>query len=327
VNVTHRVLLAATVVVVLAAPASAQFASDFPGVPRASISISGSTQSRLAWAFSGYKIPTTTGTSGDSLAGGIRLGIGQSFRVQSGFEIGFDFTLADGLLVQSPSSAATGTTTATTGTNNTYLRGLAGYALRIGAKLRPISSLDPDGNGYELAIGGAFQPQLKALYGAEKLGDSSRVGGQFNSDAVKPSTVFRNNPFTSLSASTIIAAMGSYRSKRLMGDLAIVSETVPDREASAEPSPISTVSGVSIKAGGAFRLTQGIAVGATYWGNGSPPWFDQIQFAPGKAKAEKYGFLIQLGGDPESGLDIMYTTPTGKYQESGRLYIRSRSTH
>jgi hypothetical protein len=321
----NRVLSGATAICLLAMPAAAQFASDFPGVPRASISINGSKQSRFAWALTGYKVPTTAGTTGDTLAGGVRLGFGQSYRVQSQFEVGFDFTLLDGLLVQPPGKTATSGTT-TSPTDQTYLRGLAGYALRIGGKFRPIASLDPDGYGYEVAIGGAFQPQFKPLYGAEKMGDSSRSGGQFNSDAVKPSTVFRSNPFAQLSTSTTIAAMGSYRSRRFLADGAVVSETVPDRSA-AEPSPLAKYSGVSIKAGASFRLTPGIAVGGSYWGDGSPPWFDQIQFAPGKPKAEKYGFLLQFGSDPESGLDIMYTSPTGEYAQSGRLYIRSRSTH
>jgi hypothetical protein len=324
--VTNRVALAAIALTVLATPAAAQFASDFPGVPRAAISMSGGKQERISWALTGYKIPNSTAT-GDTLAGGIRFGFGRSYRVQSQFEIGFDFTLLDGLLVQPP-SASGGAGAVGTAASNTYLRGLTGYGLRIGAKYRPISNLDPDGNGYELAVGAGFQPELKALYGVEKKGDSTRQGGQFNKDAITSNATFNQNPFASISSSTTVAAMGSYRSKRLQGDAAIVSETVPDRALTADPSPISLFNGISARAGGAFRLTPGFAVGASYWGSGSPPWWDQVSLGtPGKVKKEQFGFLLQFGSDPESGLDLMVTSPTGKFAESARLYIRSRSTH
>jgi hypothetical protein len=325
--VTNRVALAAIAATMLATPAAAQFASDFPGVPRAAISVNGGKQDRLAWALTGYKVPNGAAT-GDTIAGGLRLSYGRSYRVQSQFEVGFDITLLDGLAVQPPSTggATTGTTSASR--SDTYMRGLTGYGLRIGAKYRPVVNLDPDGNGYELAVGAAFQPELKALYGVEKKGDSTRIGGQFNKDAITPSATFNQNPFASINPSTTVAAMGSYRSKRLQGDVAIVSETVPDRELSADPSPIGIFNGISARAGGAFRLTPGFAVGASYWGSGSPPWWDQVALGtPGKAKNEQFGFLLQLGSNPESGIDLMVTSPTGNFGESARLYIRSRSTH
>lgn len=318
----HAKIAAAAIVLATlsAAPAIAQFASDFPGVPRAAISISGGRQSRTAWTMTGYKISNAS-AAGDTLAGNLRLSFGQSYRVQSTFELGFDFTLLDGMVMQPPSGTATSTK------SDLYLRGLTGYGLRVGGKYRPISALDPDGFGYELAVGGAFQPQLKALYGAEKRGDSSRTGGQFESKTATPSAAFPGNPFTKLSASTTVAAMASYRSRRLMGDAAIVSETVPDRAASSDPSPLNEFDGVSLRAGGAFRLTPGIAVGASYWGDGSPPWWDEVRTGtPGQQKKEQFGALIQFGRDPESGIDFMVTSPTGKFGESARLYIRARST-
>lgn len=319
---TRRVLLSVLGVTMMSTPAAAQFASDFPGVPRASIPISGGKQQRIAWTLSGYKVPNAAAT-GDTVAGGVRLGFGQSYRIRSQFEIGYDVTLADGLLVQPPSGT---TSTGAAVSRDMYMRGLTAYGLRIGAKFRPVSALDPDGNGYELAVGGAFQPQLKALYGYEKVGDSTRSGGQFDSKSVQTSNTFRQNPFASLSTATIVAAMGSFRSRRLSGDAALVSETVPDR--TGDPSPVGKFDGISARVGGSFRLTPRIAVGGSYWGSGSPPWWDQVQFgAPGQPKAEEYGLLLQFGRDPESGIDFMVTSPTGNYGQSARLYIRSRSTH
>jgi hypothetical protein len=323
--VINRIVLVVLATTFVSAPVAAQFSSDFPGVPRASISIRGSTQSRTAFTLSGYKISDGSPT-GDTLAGGLRFAFGQSYRIQDALEMGFDFTLLDGLAVVPPTGA--GTSTAAQSTNNRYLRGLTGYALRLGAKFRPISALDPDGNGFELAFGGAFQPQLRPLYGMEAQGDSSRAGGQFSpAQSTTPSAVFKQNPFARLDASTMLAGMGSFRSHRLLADVAIVGETGPVASATADPSPLTRYSGVSARVGGVFRLTPGIAVGGSYWGNGSPPWSDQLRFAtPGKVKSEQYGFLLQLGSTPESGWDLMLTSPTGKFAESARLYIRHRAT-
>ena len=137
---------------------------------------------------------------------------------------------------------------------------------------------------------------------------------------------FPQNPFTGLTATTILAGMGSYRSKRFMGDAALVIEKGPSRSA-GDPSPIMLVNGASLHAGGSYRLTPGFAVGASYWGTGSPPWWDEVQLgAPGTQKDQQFGVLVQFGSNPESGIDLMYASPTGKYGESGRLYIRARST-
>ena len=315
-----HLVTAALAGVLCATPALAQFASDFPGVPRASISLSSGQQNRTAWTLSGYKIPGASGGPGDTVAGGLRLAIGRSYRIRSNFEAGFDFTLVDGLGIFPPKGSST-TTTRVNG--STYYQALVAYAFRIGGKWRPISALDQDGNGYELAIGGAFQPELKPLYGYEMVGDSSRSGGQFQT--TKASTAFRRNPFAKISASTAVAGMASYRSRRLRGDAAIVGEAVPDRVATADPSPITAYTGVSLRLGGVFRVNPSFAVGGSYWGNGSPPWSDEVRLnVPGKRAKEQWGFLLQWG-DPESGIDIMPSFPTGKISEAARLYIRFRS--
>lgn len=321
-----RIILAATLCGV-STRANAQFSSDFPGVPRATISISGSSQHRTSMSFTGYKVGGSGGGS-DTLAGGFRLALGRSYRIGSGFEVSWDLTLLDGLLVDPPQPAAQATDVdGAAPPRNLYMRGLAGYAIRIGAKYRAIVSVDPNGYGYSIAFGGGFQPQLRPLYGIEKRGDSTRSGGQFSHDAVTSSATFSNNPFAALTATTIVAGMGSYRSKRLLGDVAAVIEKGPSRDVKGDPSPIRIPDEFSLRAGGAFRLTPGIAVGASYWGKGSAPWWDEVQVGtPGTPKQQTFGFLLQLGSNPESGMDVMYTTPTGDYAGSGRLYIRLRST-
>jgi len=324
--VTHRIALTALVATIAAAPAAAQFSSDIPGVPRASISVRGGHQNRTEWTFSGYRVPTTTNV-GDSLAGGLRVGFGTSYRILSQFELGYDFTLLDGYAVQPPTPKTT-TTTTSAAKPETYLRGLAAYGFRIGGKYRPIVALDPDGNGYEIAFGAAVQPQLKPLYGIERQGDSTRQGGQFQkNDKAVSSTFFRSNPFAKLSATTDIAAMASYRSRRLIGDVAIVAEKAADRTAVDGPSPLGVFDGVSIRAGGSYRLAPSIAVGGAFWGLGSPPWRDEVRLnVLGQEKTEQYAFLLQFGSAPEAGVDLMYDSPTGNYGQSGRLYLRFRST-
>lgn len=305
-----------------AAPAAAQFSSDIPGVPRAAISIRGGRQNRTEWAFSGNKAAGSVAGQ-DTVGGGIRLGFGRSYRIRSAVEIGYDFTFFDGVYAGEPKG------TGTTAKANSYMRGLAAYGIRVGGKVRAYSSLDPDGNGYQVSFGAALQPSFKPLYGYERYKDSSRTGSQFSSkdEPTTPSAVFKTNPFAKLSSSTMVAAMGSYRSRRVIGDAALMSETAGSREAGEDPSPTKMYNGVSLRLGGAYRLTRGFAVGASYWGSGAPPWRDEVRLnVPGKTKAENFAFLLQFGSAPEAGVDLMLTSPTGSFSESARLYIRARST-
>jgi hypothetical protein len=320
----RRIFFSAVLTTLTAGVGRAQFSSDIPGVPRASISIRGGHQNRTEWTFTGYKVPNAA-SSGDTIAGGLRLGFGQSYRVLGQFELGYDLTLFDAYALQPPSIK---TADAKSTSEPTYMRGIAAYGIRIGAKYRPVVALDPDGNGYEVAFGAAIQPELQPLYGIEHMGDSSRQGGQFSHDnAATSSTVFRSNPFAKLSSAVEAGAMGSYRARRITGDAALLIEHVPERNASTDPSPVSLTDGLSLRVGGAFRLTPSISVGGSYWSKGAGPWRDDIRLAaPGKHQDDHFAFLLQFGSEPEAGIDLMYSRPTGKYSESGRLYLRMRST-
>ncbi|HEY9227073.1 MAG TPA: hypothetical protein VIP11_10530 [Gemmatimonadaceae bacterium] len=314
---TNRLVLAAIVVATAVSPATAQFSSDIPGVPRASLSARGH-QTRMEFTLSGYRIP---GTSGDTLAGGLRFGFGSSYRILSQFELGYDVTLVDGYAIQPPA-----TTTGVLATRSPmYLRGLAAYGFRVGGKWRPIAIADRDGNGIELAVGASLQPELKPLYGVEKLGDSVRQGGQFSKEEPQTSAYFKTNPFAKVSPSTNFAGMASIRAGRLIADVAVVAEQVPDRS-TPDQSPVGPFDGVSTRVGASFRLLSSIAVGGAYWGNGAPPWRDEVRLdLPGVQRADEYAFLLQFGGERDGGIDLMYASPTGNYAQSGRLYVRARA--
>ena len=312
----NRFTRAAVAAVLFSAPVLAQLSSDVPGVPRASISMRGSRQGRTEWTLTGYKVPSGTAGGSSTIAAGVRLGFGSSYRIREQFELGYDFTFADLLGVFPPSGADQ--------TSKQYLRGLVGYGIRIGGKWRPIHSLDLDGNGYEFAVGGAWQPALKPLSGIERYGDSSRSGGQFAKENAVPSVYFPTNPFAEQAGSTTIAVMGSYRARRFLVDGALMTERVASGDG---PSSVEIADGVSLNVGGAYRLTPSIAIGGSYWGLGAPPWRDDMVIGtPGKRVGRQFAFLLQLGSARESGVDLMVTSPTGKLSESVRLYIRARAT-
>jgi hypothetical protein len=303
-------------------PIEAQFSSDIPGVPRASVPFRGSHQNRTEWTFAGYRIPTAP-ELGDTMAFGMRISYGRSYRVRTMFEVGFDFTIADGLYERPPQdSVALGDAAGTS-----YMRASALYGLRVGAKWRPISALDPDGYGWEAAVGGAVQPSLRPVIGAERYADSTRVGGQFSGDD-QGSGLLSGDPFGSIHMATFVAGMASYRSKRVLLDAALVGEAVQKSdEDQGMDSPLVRFDGVSPRLGAVYRLNPSIAIGASFWGKGAPPWRDQIAVGvPGASKEEQYGFILSLGSRPESGTDIMISTPTGAWRESVRLYVRGRST-
>ena len=85
--------------------------------------------------------------------------------------------------------------------------------------------------------------------------------------------------------------------------------------------------GLSPRIGVMYRLRPNIALGASFWGKGAPPWRDEIWVGvPGEQKKEQYGFTLTLGSRPESGTDLMISSPTGNWSESARLYVRMRAT-
>jgi hypothetical protein len=307
-----------------AEPLAAQFSSDIPGVPRASVPFRGGHQNRTEWTFAGYRIPTDAEV-GDTTAFGMRLSYGRSYRVRTSFELGFDITITDGLFQMSPDDPG-----AVSGPDNrNYMRAAGMYGLRIGGKWRPVSALDTDGYGWEAAVGAAIQPSLKPLIGAERYADSTRIGGQFHPvDEDAPAGGLRGaDPFGSIHTTSFLMGMASYRSQRILVDAALVAEAVQDDDEAEGLSPLVKFGGVSPRLGAMYRITPGTAIGVSYWGKGAPPWRDQIAVGvPGGTKEEHYGFILSRGSRPESGIDLMVSTPNGEWGQSVRLYIRGRST-
>jgi hypothetical protein len=320
----RRSILLAVLTVMLASPAAAQFSSDIPGVPRASVPFRGTHQNRWTWQFSGYRLPMADSAGGDTIAVGASLSYGRSYRVLSHFEVTVEFSLLEGLFVDAPVPGIV------RDSSSRYLRGATFYGFRVGGKWRPFSSLDPDGYGWETAVGASFQPSIKPLFGVETIGDSTRTGGQFASeddDADDETAVIRtDDPLGRIHTSGTIAVMGSYRSRRFAADVAVVTETAKDGEGYV--SPLFKYEGFSPRVGVTYRVRRGLAVGASYWGSkGAPPWRDRIiTDVPGEQRGDEYGFLLSFGSQPEAGKDLMITTPTGSFGESVSLYLRLRST-
>lgn len=317
-RVPVRAVWSLATLLVAASPLAAQFSSDVPGIPRASIPFRGSHQNRTNWTFTGFKVP---GGSGDTVGGGLRFGFGRSYRVQTRFEVGFDLTLLDGMAVKPPTDD-----TNIVGAGGTYIRAEALYGIRIGAKFRPFSALDPDGYGWEAAVGAAIQPGLRPLYGVERYADSTRTGGQFTSKDADLG-LYGADPLARLHTATTLAGMVSYRSRRLLFDGGLMVEKASDPAAGDQPSPTVAYDKLSPRLGGMFRLTPSFALGGAFWGKGSPAWSDEVWIGmPGELKQEQFGLLLSFGSQPEAGTDLMISSPTGKFGQSLRLLIRTRST-
>jgi hypothetical protein len=312
--VTNRVLaLLLIAAATMPAVATAQFASDIPGVPRASLPLQGSKQTRSELQISGYKLAGTDGR--DTMSVAARIGFGRSYRVTSSIELGFDFTLVQGRLTRTPRGGTTADST------ETSIDGLALYGLRIGGKLRPYSDLSPEGYGLDLAIGASIGPPLKPVFGFSKDTDTTMTGGYVGgSDA-------EDNPlFNTLRSWVQVAAMVSYRTQRLILDAAVVSEGVGKAEDTGDISQLGLYSGVTPRVGAMFRVTPSVALGASYWGDGAPAWRDDVVLGLNDAKPSQYGAILTLGSKPEAGTDIMVTAPNGSFSESLRLYVRWRGT-
>jgi hypothetical protein len=306
----------------LQAEAVAQFSSEMPGVIRAGVPFRGGHQNRTAWDFGFYSraaVPDeSVGAGADSLFFTGRLSFGQSYRIGSRLEVGFDLAFADGLYIHPPSSE---TETKSIGTKDTgkYARGAALYALRIGTKFRPVQMLSPEGYGFDAAIGVGYQPVLEPVWGWTMQGDSVRMGLMGRGEEDRDPIVGK------IPGAGQLAGVVSYRSRRIQADAGLSYERSFE-SISAEENVAGSYLGLNPQAGAMFRLTPGLAVGATWWGGGAPPWRDQIRIGLPQEEGSSFTPVVSFGSKPESGLDLVVSSPTGQFSESVRLYIRARST-
>jgi hypothetical protein len=303
----RRVLLAALALFAAAGPVAGQWSFDIPGVPRAGIVRQGAAQGRFelegSWAKPG-------GESADTMLIAGRMGLGWSWRIASAFEFGFDFSLANVRHLRGLEPSASQPAGTVDASNS--LRATAGYGLRFGLKFRPVSFVDLDGNGIEAAIGVGYQPQLDPLVHYEAIGDSSFTAGAVGSvDGPEVAKVH---------GATLFMAAVSYRSPRILGDFALVSESVSSEGNSFLP----TYSGLSPRFGVRYRLTNGFGLGATFWGKGSPPWRDRPAMELIGESSSDVGLVFSFGATPEKSTDIMVSSPTGSLGESVTVYISVR---
>jgi hypothetical protein len=294
-------------------PAAAQFSSEFPGVPRAAVPFAGAKQNRGEFDLLYFNVPAGTGR--DSMAFGLRIGLGRSWRIRSRFELGFDFSLIEGMHVRERRDSSMAESFAN------YTRAVLGYGLKVGFKFTPINAVSPEGYGYHAGVGVSFQPSLESLFGALLQSDSIITGGVF----VENDANGNDNILNAIPQSIQVAAMGSYRTRRIALDGALILANT-DEPANPNTFPVQRYSGLSLRLGAKYRLTRSIAPALLFWGSGAPPWSDRIlAHSPGEQKSQ-WGAALSFGSQPEAGTDLMVMSPTGSLGKSVRLYIRVRST-
>lgn len=300
------ILAAALLVSAPAGGLTAQFSANVPGVPRASLPFHGGSQGRFEVDLTGFKFP---GEPGDTLGGRLRLGFGQSWRIASSFEFGFDVTIAEGTVLRSPLDSA-----AVDPESLLNIDGSAAYGLRFGLKFRPLSYVDPNGYGFDVAVGVAYQPALEPGFIFQKMGDSTFAGGALGKDDDELETP------TKIHGSTQFLLAVSYTTKRLTADVALLAET-----ATLEgPSTLVVYDGTSARLGLKYRLTGGFALGVAYWGSGAPPWRDRLASSVGdiEMNAQQFGILLGFGSTPGKGTDLIISSPRGAFGKAINLYWR-----
>jgi hypothetical protein len=305
----HAAVAAAGIaLVVVAGPVEAQFSSDIPGVPRAATPFAGGRQIRTEYDLSFHRFG---GELGDTLMFAGRFGFGRSWRIRTDWEVGFDLSLLEGAHARSPEDDAEEALQVVH-----YSRAVLLHGVRVGAKYRPITSITPEGYGYHVAVGVAFQPAIKPGF-AVVHSDTTLLGGVFvDADPPIVGTVPQALQF---------ALMGSYRARRVTADAALLLEKSEAGSLSDGPSPLTVYDGVSLRLGATFRATPSLALGGSFWGKGAPPWRDRVVLH-GPTKDQNVGLLLSFGSRPEAGTDLILSSPTGSLGKSVRLYIRSRST-
>lgn len=333
----RSLIVASAALAMTAAPAAAQFSSDIPGIPRASVPIRGNHQNRTTWDLNLFTLggrtqdqKGVTAIANDTLGFAARLGFGQSYRLGSRMELGYDLTLANGLFVRPPTTTgSTGSTGTRSGMNSggeNYARGLFLYALRVGAKFRPIQVLSPEGYGYEAAFGASVQPSFKPVFGFAMERDSTSTGGLLGKKDEQPANR-SDTPgiFDGMNQGYQLAGMFSYRARRFLVDAAVLYEGVIASD-STNTAVHQQFTGISPRIGGMFRLTPGFAAGLSWWGEGASPWHDHVRERMPEEKHSTFAPMLSFGSTPEQGVDLIVAAPTGNFRESARLYIRARST-
>jgi len=289
----------------LAYPASAQVTSTLPGMTTAFLPLSASSRS-FSLGLSAAKIGANE-IRGDILAGRMRMSLSQSWRVLSQAEIGFGFTLGNATLYRE-SGLLEGEDGSTRYTAH------LGYGLRFGLKVRPISSISPDGYGFAVALALVHQPSLLPLLDLSNVQDSTVTGGYLGADAKDGGIAHE------VHSATRFGGVASYRGHRFEVDGGLVYDW-------SDPNPnafLDQHEGFSATLTSKVRLTRGFGVGLVFWGSGRPSWADRVHFNFADEGRPDLAFLFTFGDNPESSTDILVSSPTGSLGESVALVISVR---
>lgn len=301
-------------------PVEAQFSSDIPGVPRASVPFLGGNQGRTEFDFLYF---AESSRAEDDWAAQARIGYGRSFRIASNFEFGFDFNLASGHYSKLDEDAIGATPYEDTYQATSLLQGAFLYGLRFGLKYQPIAFVSPEGYGFSAAVGASYQPSLSPGFSLERAGDSTWTGYPGSEKRETNPWPFPASVTAKQDQLIQFAVMASYRSRRIVADAALASTS---RSGNGD-FPADDFSGFSPKLGLMFRLTPGLALGGAVWGSGASPWQDQIVLPWLVNDSPSYALVVGFGNRSEVGTDLIVMSPSGSLSESSRLYIRVRTSY
>lgn len=289
--------------------AAAQVSSEIPGVPSAGIPTLSRSRQEVTFEFGFAWGPPDPDTRrfGES-----RISMNRTFRVVRNLEVGAELTLIDGS-VHVP-EAGEGR-----GDRPTRIDGSAAYGFALGAKYRFLSLMDLDRRGVEVALLGSWRPTAEPAFRMELEGDNvRRFSGFLTSDDEEGDGV--GHPREVPGGATIGLA-GGFRHNRIQADLSVLRHTYR-----TVPSPwIPGESGTDLKAGFLVELRPSLSVGATYWGNGAPPWANApIRSGITGESGSSVGLLIGRDGDRRgAGTRFLFTSPTDNFGESIRIMIHT----
>jgi hypothetical protein len=282
---------------------SGQWSMDFPGVPRARVPFLSGGDGRFELDITGYRLRAE---ESDTVAGSLRIGFGNSWRLGSKFELGYDVSLGE-LRTIRPGG--------TSPVEPSQLSGTVVYGGRVGLKFQPYRVVDPDGYGLAVAFGVAYRPEVLQVFTYSKTGNITTTGGY--AGARPPDGELKKVVTATQSAMGSV----SYRVRRLDLDAALTYVRVV--QPSGEPI-LPSYPGAALAVGARVYLTSSFGIGASYWGSGPPPWQDRIGVDVRSSSLPKFGFLLTLGGNIDGGTDIMVYSPTGDFSESISFYLRAR---
>jgi len=297
--------------ILLTGPADvqAQLTSVLPGMPSAGVPELGRSQSRVAiGAQFGRELPSDA----TAWAAGARMAWGRSSRFMENAEWGYSLTWADVTYQRYAEEEESGVDP------GGALDAHALFGLRLGAKYRVLSLRDLDGNGWQAALFATARPALTTVASLRMIGDSTTIRGIGLGPDEDPDPEFE--PWTEVSRQAEFGIVVDYTSPRLFGTVGLGVES----GTTGETGVLDSYSGITPRVGASYRLNPGLAVGFSFWGNGSPAWAGESRVRGLDRNSSLAGIVLTFGEPGGSGSDFMISTPFGTTGESVRIHIRNR---